>query len=404
MSKDGASVKTLKYDLLKTEYVPIGCEVKNGQILPALTAEDIDSACPPDIVTAAYSRNMNYFFAWDGEDVFMSVPEQNFVRWAKSAQEPFLTEFRENSGVAAAYVLDTTMILQSSAGRTTKSFAGNIACGVFKSGRLFGADRGDRRKLRWSGEGGISDWEQSIDGAGWAYTDGELGEIYNLAVFKDRIAAVRALGVSLVSAYGTPENFKLETSAQTPRVYKNTAAVCGDKLYFCTRDGLFAFDGAKAERVENRLLGLMGEPCYAVSDGNALYIAGTLSESDKGAVFVYEPADGSAYLIDCPAGVLCEAGSVYAFCGTQLKKLSKGGKFDFRSGGFGYFNKRPKALKSVFVECGDCVEVTVETDKGKRVFKNVKGRLSPNMRGRFFKVGVKGQSKISELYATVEYF
>ncbi len=395
----GAEVKKLKYDLIGGGCLPLSCKVSGGKIVPALSAGVIDSRCPAGVRFAAFAGHTDRIFVVAKDGCYCAAERNPYVSLTTSAAAtmPFLVEYRSGASDISALCIDDRIVLQMGNTRSVGVFSAGVGGGVYKNGRLFAVDLSDKRKLRWSGEDGPEDWTEKIDGAGWLYTDKELGEIYNLFALDGQIAAVKKFGVSLISAFGTPENFKETKSVITPKPFKNAAAVCGDKLYFYTADGLYSFTSSGAEKVDMDLAEEFSSPEYAVSYGEELFVVGFHNGLGKKVILVYDTVKKSTYFIDLPATAMCVGSCVYAFTEEGAVTLSEGGKFTYSSGNFAYFSKRKKALKSVVTDCEKEVDITVQTDSGSRTFKGVKGKLSPHMCGRFFKVTISGDCEIKEL-------
>lgn len=398
-------VKSLKYNLIGGG-LPFSCKVVGGKIIPALAEGDVDPNCQKNIWYAAAARNTKRIFMYSDVESLTKVEDGYYNRLtASAAQIPFVIEFRKSGEHVAEFIFDEKVVLAKDTTVSLYSRALNVGGGVYKNGRVFAIDLADRCKIRWSGEGGSSDWEDKIDGAGWLISDVELGEIYRLYVFKGQIAALKANGISLISAYGTPEDFKEIISIATPSPYKDCATVCGDKLYFYTKEGLYAFNGAGVEKVSVELAKDFVSPVYSMTYDENIFFTGTHKKLERTVILVYNPKEKSSYFIDSAATALCAGNKPYAFTPDGLVTLTHGVSFKYESEKFANFSKRKKALKSVFVNSEKCVDVTVQTDVGSRVFKDVKGELKTHMYGCFFKVGVEGtDGEIRGLTATVEFY
>lgn len=405
----GNKVKSLKYNLIGGG-LPLSCKVFDGKIIPTFYGESLNITCPSNVWYAAFMRNMNRFYVFSALEIFTADEFEDYVGdfrriGSDTANIPFAIEYKISTGSVIYVVYNNRYTLNDYRGRDLCNSTCNIGGGVYKNGRVFGVDLSDNCKLRWSGEGGFEDWEEKIDGAGWLYSNVELGDIYRLYVLKGNIVALKKYGVSLISAYGTPENFKEIISVATPPPYKECATVCGNKLYFYTSDGLYSFTAAGAEKVPVKLAEDFVSPFSSMTYGESVFFAGTHKKLGRTVIFVYDTKEKSSYFIDIPATALCAAGSPYVFNSEGLVILKKGLAFRYESEGFADFSKRNKTLKSLYVGSEKEVDVMVQTDKGSRIFKGVKGELKTHMCGRFFKVVVEGtDGEIDELTANVEYY
>ena len=398
-------VKSIKYNLIEGG-LALGCRIKGGKILPALSAGLKDTSCPGNVKYAAFAHYSDSIFAMTGDSLYKSVESNQYLLSAiAAAKMPFLVEYNDGNKPRSAVVFNTKSVYYLDSGSTVENNRRNICGGVYKNGRVFGIDLSDSYKLWWSGEKGIKDWEERIDGAGWLYTDTELGEIYNLLVFKGELAVIKKFGITLLNVGGTPEDFKQTVAVPTPAIYQNCSVVCGNKLYFYTTDGLYAFNGSAAEKVEIDGTSDFTSAVYGMTHGTCLFFAGTHNGLEKGVILVYDTKDATHYFIDAAATALVAANNLYAYVKGGVVKLERGNPYTYRSEEFGHFSKRKKTLESIFIDCNTGVDLTVQTESGSRLFKGVKGKVLTRARGAHFKVSVTGtDAEIREMSATVEYY
>lgn len=387
----------------------IGCEVENGKIVPALCACENTANAFTDVKTAGYSAAAGVYFVCADEKVFYSEDGLNFSELAALAgDKPFIFEQRVN-GAAKLYAAGSESCVSFGGGSGgSNAFNCGICGGQFKSGRLFGIDKTDNLKLRWSGEGGAFDWEESIDGAGWLKLDGAGGQILNLLNYGERLVAVRENGLSVISAFGTPENFKAESkNLRVSGIRKNTAAVAGNKLLFFAENGaysgLYAYNGAKITRVNCPLAENISEPLCAAADGSLYFLSAFVKPLSRRAVLVYNAESGFAYVADFPASAFAvSGGGVFAYADGFACKLKAGGKFTFKSGAVNFGSADAKYLHGVKI-CGDGgADIEVLNGRAVRAFTNVKNALRADMRGANFTFTVKSQAKITALTAVAE--
>lgn len=416
-----ASVNPVKYPSVKTAAVNlisadgavcVGCEVTNGEIIPALCASQETQNAFADVKAAGYSAAAGAYMVCDGQKVFYSADGLNFSELSPlDGAEPFIFEQREN-GKARLYAAgDEKCVFFGGGAGGLNTFDCGICGGQFKNGRLFGIDKSDNFTLRWSGEGGALDWEESIDGAGWLKLDGAGGRILNLLVYGEKLVAVRENCLSVFSAFGTPENFKVESkNLYVSGVIKNTAAVAGNKLLFFADGGcgggLFSFNGTKITRISCPIAGQTEQPTCATADGG-LYFAGVYAKPLKRrAVLVYNVESGTAYFADFPADVLLAGNGVFAYAQGLACKLENGsengGEFTFTSGKADFGSAGEKYLKTVQIRCAEGVDTEISNGRTVRGFKDVKNALSADMRGANFTFSVKSRAKITAFKAVAE--
>ncbi len=381
--------------------VPINCRASGNEIIPALAPRLLKEGGYTGITFACYSRAAERFFLCSGGNVYASGNGCDFSLLSPLAGErQFAVE--EYDGGEKRFVLVTSAACLCHDGTSFKVLAdvkAGLACGVMRCGRLFGADEENGYKLRWSGEGGALDSKEGISGAGWLLNDCRYGKIVNVAELGGKLIVVGEYGITVMSVNGNPENFSVGNARfSTERIYGETAAVAGDKLLFFTESGFYSFDGEKISEVTHGIQNLVPERGPAASFGGD-YFTGVKVDGER-AVFVY-CRDGGAYIVLAEADAFAVNDGVYCFsrCGTTV--LSGGGRFVFTSGKIDFGSRKNKVLKDIFFD-GFASEIIVECEEGKRTFTNIKGELSPHMRGYNFKITVKGDGKIENVKACAE--
>lgn len=403
---NGKQVKSIKYDLIKGG-LPFGCKVSGGKIVPAYSTVGFNTQGPKNVLFAAYMHGTDRIYAVNDTSLYSAGENGTYTEIMRiQTKMPFAFENRDETRVVSRCVLDTYhFYCKDNLNVLSKAHNYNIGAGIYKNGRVFAVDLNDTRKIRWTGENGLEDWAWKIDGNGWLYTDTELGGIYNLIAFKGDIAALKKYGICLVSADGTPEDFKEILTLPTVATYRNCAVVCGNKLYFYTEDGLYAFNGTTAEKVNVELAKDFTSAVYSMTYGTCVFFAGKHKKLEKGVIFVYDTEDNSAYFIDVAPTAMVAGNSLYAYTPTGIATLGKGTAFTYESQEFGFFSSRKKTLKSIFIDCDIGVDLTVKTDRGSRVFEGVRGEVPVRMGGHSFTVEVTGaNSEIKALTASVEYY
>lgn len=402
--------KTVKAELIKKNgALPIGCRRLNGKIAPALSPVNIYTrSYEADVHHAAYCRATHKFYLHVGSRLYSGEdglkPQQGL---SITAASPFTIEERENGVAQIRLIGDVRCIIDAVGAEKVSLKAYNYAVrgGIMKSGRMFAVDTNDALKLRWSGEGGSADWVEGISGAGWLYLGGKEGDILELAELNGNVIAVRERGLTVISAYGTPENFKvLNVIAGTSAIYGRTVAVAGGKLIFCTQDGVYSFDGAKTEKSDNSLEGEILNPEYATVSGNTYFYCGTSKSLGRRVIAALDMSDGEAYIIDFPAQALAVSDRLYAYSSIQNCLPETGGAFSFTCAAENFGSPRKKTLKYVDVCCGGKFDAEVECDGYVRRFNGLKRRLTANMRGVNFKITVFAQDEIDSICAVAEVY
>lgn len=76
------------------------------------------------------------------------------------------------------------------------------------------------------------------------------GSFTKLVAFNDYVYLFREYGITKISIYTTKNDFSfthLYTSSS--KIYEKSICVCGDKVFFTTRDGLYTFNGNSVDKV-----------------------------------------------------------------------------------------------------------------------------------------------------------
>lgn len=367
-----------------------GCFLRGGALTPAYGTEPV-GACPQHTTFAAYSYAAGqYFYCTDGE-LYVS---DDGTRYSKLADTdgfaPFVIEYIDGGAVKVAVVTGDRAAIYAEGAFTTQKLPHALDCGAVHCGRLFG---GMRFTVMWSGSGGLLDWKEGISKSGSVTLDPERGEILGIKVFAGKLVVVRQFGLTVLSMYGSPENFSVDiTDTSCDAVLKNTAQVVGDRLIFCTRSGLKAFDGVRITPFAIRHP--VTEPtCSATHAGRYFVVCG------EG--IVSADADGESCLTDERPGALFVKDGVFACNGGTVKRLTEGeGVYKFVTTAIDFGTARFKTLTAI--ELDGVADLLVGNGRESRVFEGASGIVRPRLRGKAFTVTVKSGKRIGRLDMTAE--
>lgn len=377
-----------------------GGYLADGKITPALSPRKVGGNLPAGVFYATVLQPSGRLAVCAEDGFYYSSDGENFTKSDSgfTAKSPFA--FYPDGG-KTCIVGDGECLVSTESLNVKKDFNGNIYGGVFKNGRLFGIDRDNPYKIRWSCEGGLDFTESG--GAGWVEITAVKGEILNLIVYKQKIIALCRYGLVALSAFGLPENFKLQyIDGAIGGIFKNTAAIAGGKLVFLTADGLRSFDGVNVGKVEVPLVSDVESPACALGFGGEYFISAYSKALERKVVFVFDINKAAGCIIDLEAAVLVPFGGVRCISDKGCFALVKGGGFTFESGEITFNSNREKVLKSIVADCAEGVDITVESCGKSRIFAGVRGILHPIMRGKSFKITVRGKCEINGLSAVAE--
>lgn len=383
--------------------LPVNCKRVGGRIVPALAPVKLTGTSPVNPTCARYCAGVGRYFLWAEGKVYVSSTGSSFSALASlNAQSPFVVEEFTDEGARALICGDDTAILHTGAYQTADGFLGNLSCGAMRCGRLFGADRADGLRLRWSGEGGALDWAEGISGAGWVYPDPAFGKILDVYEFSGKLILIREDGLTVLSAYGTPENFALQGNYSLPGIVPHTVAAAGNQLYVFAADGLYAFTGSGTEKLDDRLTEGFA-PAFGCAYGARLLVCGRHSALGRSAVYVYDARDEVSYLCDAPAEIVCAGKHAMAYGGGESYRLEDGGAaFTFTSGKLKFGTVAPKTMERLVIDGDGAFDIVISDGERQRTFVGVRGCIRPNLRGNSFTVTVTGKSEVYGLTAEAE--
>ena len=227
----------------------VGCFLTDGTLTPAYGGVNIDGTYPEGVKFAVYSGVVNRYFICTQNSVYFSEDGTKFTGYGgHDFSTPFLIEDYIGGTATAVIISGATAAVYLDGEILFESMQEKLNCGVLHCGRLFGANG---LKLSWSGINGINDWRNGISLSGSLKLDPARGDVLDMLVFGGKIVAVREYGLTVLSMYGSPENFSVEiTDTDCDKIYKSTSRVAGGKLYFFSASGLKCFDGSKISRIE----------------------------------------------------------------------------------------------------------------------------------------------------------
>lgn len=393
-------------DVLSADgYFNAGCRLSDGKILPALNRAVDNNPVLKNITAAWYAPiTGNYIFRNADGYVYFTLTDMGSSSGRKIAGASHSFVEINEAGEPSAVVIGASMYLAiKGAASTLRPFKGGIRSCVLKNGRIFGIDNADSLKIKWSGEGGLEDWTEGISGAGWATLQNGCGEILNLIVYRDKLVAVREYGLAFMSAYGAPENFRLSyLEGSLPKIFKDTAAVAGDKLVFYTEDGLYVYDGSSVKKWNTALAEEMQNPRSVFCARGVYYLCGESKTLKRQAVLVADVNRGYSYILDENLEAVCAGEKIYAYGNGREYLLDGGGEYSFTSGDIDFSSDKEKVLKEVKIDCESDVRLEVSNGVISRIVGGIRGKFRPNMRGKSFKITVSGSGIISRISAVAE--
>lgn len=375
----------------------VNCRICGGEIKPFLSPAPFLSQIPANVSFVYYADATGRFFASDEKNVYASGNGVTYSLLSALEGKPFSLEDISGENARTLIISGKYAVAHDGNSFTSFEYGANLSCGVMHCGRLFGADADDGLTLRWSGEGGVRDWERGLYKSGYLKLDPELGIILDLVEYGGRIVAVRRFGLTVFNMFGNAENFAVASNIPVHcKIYGGTAKAAGNKLYFFTECGLKEFDGGAAAEVKHVYAGELHSPaCAAAWDGKYFLSCGVKVGR---AVFCY---DGErAALIDAEADCMCSADRLYIFNSSGGFTLEEGGNYTYRSRELFFGTQKYKTLCKLFID--GTADITVSNGRISRVFVGARGVVRPRLRGKSFTFTLSGKGEVKSLIAEAE--
>ena len=303
--------------------------------------------------------------------------------------------------------------------------------------RVFAIEEGKRNKLVFSANLDPTNWDISIDDAGYIEIIDDRGCLQKVVSFNDYVYIFKEYGISRLSAYGDQTEFSLSSMYVTSgKIYGNSVCVCGDRIMFLSRDGIYSFNGYSATKLSLNIESMFEENndqccsayhngkyylgcrlkydddeivgCEAHSEG---YVNNSLIELDlkTGDITLtrgvdlkdlcsieYETVNKLAVLFNGEhkkvLGQMDDSGAVF---GTPLKKV-----WTSPYTNLGYPDKTKKIEKFSIISKHNCL-VKIKTNLESKTFeivgKNSTSTIYPNLKGEMFQFSIETEGELSEI-------
>lgn len=169
--------------------------------------------------------------------------------------------------------------------------------------RVFGSVNGSKNQVWFSDDFDPTNWKISPKEAGFINFADECGEVLKVASFSNYLYVFREYGIFRLTAYGDQNDFLLKKIfTDTGRIYKDSIALCGDKIMYCAENGVFAFDGYNSVRVGKEIPNIENKKtlCASFID-DCYYIACNLSENasdGNDAIVAFNVKNGSVSVLE----------------------------------------------------------------------------------------------------------
>ncbi len=388
-------------DILKHAGIYVQCRICGDELVPAGGFIKVGGALSFTPLGVVRAESVNRFFAFDGQSVYVSADGKSFSYLnALAGDDPFVVEELENGAARAAAVCGKNAVLHDGSSFVCREYGANLKYGVMHSGRLFGADVEDGLALRWSGAGGVCDWARGVQASGYVRLDPERGEIIGINKLGDKLVAVRRYGLTVLSAYGNCENFRVEaTDTDCDEIYRGTAGVAGGRLWFCTVSGLKYFDGERIRTLGHPLAKDVYSPESAVCFSDKYFLI-CKSRFKGGKTVLCVDAEGESFIADAAASALCAADGLYAYCDDGVFKFGTGARYELFADGVNFGSGGYKTLTGIFVD--GSADIEISNGRVTRGFSGASGKIRPRLRGKNFCLRITGDGAVRKITAVAE--
>ncbi len=145
------------------------------------------------------------------------------------------------------------------------------------SDRVFAVLKLDEYKLYFSDDFNPANWQISLKEGGYISFDTEMGKVVKVLSYAGHVYLFFEHGIMRLTAYNLQTEFRLQKLYLSPgTIYKDTVAICGDKIMFAASDGVFVFDGVQIKKTMEEISDLFDADqsyAHAVHHGGKYYLA-----------------------------------------------------------------------------------------------------------------------------------
>jgi hypothetical protein len=109
---------------------------------------------------------------------------------------------------------------------------------------------GEKSAVWFSDDLDPTNWDISLEEAGYIELSGEKGCVLKVIKFLDYVYIFHSYGISRLTAYAEQTEFSVtRLFVSSGKIYPDTVAICGNRIIFLAEDGIFSFDGYSAVKI-----------------------------------------------------------------------------------------------------------------------------------------------------------
>ncbi|MGI6701013.1 MAG: hypothetical protein ACOX3U_00875 [Christensenellales bacterium] len=167
--------------------------------------------------------------------------------------------------------------------------------------RLFATTGGEKNQVWFSDDFDPTNWNISMKEGGFIEFSDDAGRANKVISFLDHIYIFRDYGINRLTAYGSQNEFTMSRLfISSGRIYPDTVAAGGDRVFFLADDGVYAFDGVSARKILANIQPMLKSKDYAtgcIHDGK-YYLALRLKFDDEKVLSEKEPFNRNNALVE----------------------------------------------------------------------------------------------------------
>ena len=208
------------------------------------------------------------------------IDEYEGIVWSKSnklsSYPTFQCQYRIDNTDCTLFFTEEGMLYTAAYGEGFYPDVPALISGVVHYDNFFGITNTNRNTLIYTTNLNLKEWSDEESSA-IEFLDNR-GSFTKLVAFNDYVYLFREYGITKISIYTSKDDFSfthLYTSSS--KIYENSVCVCGDKVFFMTRDGLYTFNGNTvskvAEQYDDYFKNLDNSNCSSACLNGKYYIA-----------------------------------------------------------------------------------------------------------------------------------
>lgn len=218
-----------------------------------------------DIKTISYDR---WYNAQTGKyDYMMFMTDSHGTVWLVFLIDEFDGFVFELSGDVSAQSLNTTVYRIGNKDCTVmfteqgmQYFASGVK-GVYSNvppfvssliyyGRFFGIKNNEKSELVYTSNTDLTNWSDESTSV-IEFLDNK-GAFKKIVLFDDYVYLFREFGITKISIYTSKNDFAFTHLYFSPSyIFEKSICVCGEKIFFATRGGIYTFDGRNVDKIQN---------------------------------------------------------------------------------------------------------------------------------------------------------